>query len=98
MTHNSKNEWHERFYLYRQADVTGYSGTGVVAEGIRFSDGTCALRWCVPDKPRSTVIYDSILDAAAIHGHNGSTLVMWMDEVDTPLHQIEDGQKVLEPA
>lgn len=33
-----------RFELVRDVDVTGISGTGVVAEGVEFSDGTVALR------------------------------------------------------
>jgi len=32
------------FVLRRLVDETGVSGTGVVAEGVEFSDGTVALR------------------------------------------------------
>lgn len=35
------------FVLDRVEDVSGVSGTGVVAEGIEFSDGVGALRWIV---------------------------------------------------
>lgn len=78
--HHSKATWHERFYLYRQHDETGISGTGVIAEGVRFSSGKCVIQWCVPGMPQSVSVFDGILDIAMIHGHNGSTLVMWMDE------------------
>lgn len=71
-------QWHRRFYLYRREDITGISGTGVVAEGIRFVDGTVALRWRT-DKA-STVVWASIEDALAIHGHGGATSVIWIDE------------------
>ena len=64
-----------RFVLDRAEDVTGTSGTGVVAEGVVFSDGTVVIHWCV--KLRSTAIYDSMDDLVAIHGHNGSTTVRW---------------------
>ena len=33
------------FVLQRNEDETGVSGTGIVAEGVEFSDGTVALRW-----------------------------------------------------
>lgn len=81
--HTTKTTWHERFYLYRQTDVTGFSGTGTVAEGVRWEDGTCALRWCVPGKPRTTVTYDSIIDVMTLHGHDNSTVVMWLDTEET---------------
>ncbi len=64
------------FYLNRLADVSGVSGIGPVAEGIEFTDGRVALRW--RGTHRSTVMYDSIQDVIAIHGHQGSTEVVWL--------------------
>lgn len=66
----------QMFYLNRTEDETGVSGTGVVAEGIRFSDGRVALRWCVGEH-RSTTVWDSIEAVEAIHGHDGRTTVEW---------------------
>jgi hypothetical protein len=66
-----------RFVLDRAVDVSGTSGTGLVAEGIVFSDGTTVLRWTVA--LTSTAIYDSIEDLIEIHGHNGSTVLRWVD-------------------
>lgn len=82
--HNGKTVWHERFYLYRQTDPVGVSGTGVVAEGVRFEDGRCVIRWCVPGKPRSTSEFDSIVELMEITGHGGSTVVMWLDTTEEP--------------
>lgn len=65
------------FHLVRHRDVSGVSGTGVVAEGVRFSDGRVALRW-LGDHP-STVAWDSAEDAEATHGHGGATEVLWLD-------------------
>jgi hypothetical protein len=62
------------FVLDRAEDATGVSGTGIVAEGIQFSDGTCALRWIVGDH-RSTVIWPDIEGIKAVHGHDGKTQV-----------------------
>ena len=64
------------FVLRRDEDETGVSGTGVVAQGIEFSDGTVAMRWMVD--LRSTAIYDSIEDVEKIHGHGGRTKVVWL--------------------
>lgn len=65
------------FRLVRSEDVSGVSGTGVVAEGILFSDGHVALRWCT-EGPRSTVIWEAIGDVVAIHGHDGRTQIAWV--------------------
>jgi hypothetical protein len=67
------------FVLMRDEDPTGVSGTGVVAEGVEFSDGRVVLRWCVGDH-RSTVMWDSIESVRVIHGHDGHTSVAWLDE------------------
>ena len=70
---------HRRFVLFRNEDVTGVSGTGVVAEGVQFRDGKVVLRWCVGEH-RSTVNWDSIEAVDAIHGHDGRTRIVWLDE------------------
>lgn len=67
-----------RFVLNRVEDASGVSGTGIIAEGVEFSDGTCALRW--KTKHRCTGVYDSILVLEHIHGHEGRTQVIWVDE------------------
>lgn len=64
------------FVLCRDEDATGISGTGIVAEGVEFKDKRVALRWCV-GQSRSTVIWDSIDDVHAIHGHEGETRVIF---------------------
>lgn len=66
------------FLLYRHEDETGISGTGVVAEGVEFTDGRVALRWCVPDSPAFTNSGDSVADVRRIHGHGGRTEVVWV--------------------
>jgi hypothetical protein len=66
-----------RFELHRDQDVTGVSGAGVVAEGVLFSDGRAALRWLTATA--STAVYDCLTDVATIHGHDGSTRIVWLD-------------------
>jgi hypothetical protein len=64
------------FLLVRDVDVTGVSGTGVVAEGIQFTNGKCALSWW--SDIQSIGIYNGIQDIIAIHGHGGSTRIEWI--------------------
>jgi hypothetical protein len=66
-----------RFVVVREEDVSGISGTGTIAEGIEFADGTCAMRWLT--KHRCTGFYDSILVLEHIHGHEGRTKIVFVD-------------------
>lgn len=67
-----------RFYLVHKEDVSGISGTGIVAEGCHFSTGKVTLSWVT--QFRSVVVYDSMDDVHAIHGHGGKTVVEYLDE------------------
>jgi hypothetical protein len=62
------------FELHRDIDETGVSGTGVVAQGVAFDDGTVALRWL--GNIGSTVVYAHMADVERIHGHNGQTRIV----------------------
>lgn len=73
---------HRRFYLQRETDVSGVSGTGRVADGVLWPDGSADLRWR-GDRP-SAVHWDRFEDAEAIHGHGGATRIMWLDEATPP--------------
>lgn len=69
-----------RFELHRDVDVTGVSGVGRIAEGVRFSDGVVAMRW-VSQWPTSVVFHDRGMEAVqAVHGHNGQTRIVWLDD------------------
>ncbi|WP_350274758.1 hypothetical protein [Kribbella sp. HUAS MG21] len=67
------------FQLVRHYDHSGVSGTGIVAEGVEWSDGTVALRWG-GQYPTTTVWQDGIDALLAVHGHNGATTIRWLDE------------------
>ncbi len=69
------------FRLLRHVDVSGVSGTGIVAEGVQFTDGSVALRW--HGEYPTTTVWDSIESMIAVHGHEGATVVDWLDP-DTP--------------
>lgn len=72
-----------RFWLRRDTDVTGYSGRGIVAEGIQWDDGTVALHW--RGDHRSTVIWRDMAGVMAVHGHDGATRVVWVDKLGIEL-------------
>lgn len=70
---------HRLFVLQRDIDETGVSGTGIVAEGVAFSDGTVALRW-TSAWPTSVVFHERGVESVeAIHGHGGKTRVVWQE-------------------
>ena len=66
-----------RFLLVRHSDPSGVSGTGVVAQGVEFTDGAVALRW-VGSHP-STVAWADVEHIRVIHGHSGRTVIRWID-------------------
>ena len=66
------------FKLTRTQDISGVSGTGVVAEGVEFTNGKVALTWY--GKYASVAAYNSIEECTAIHGHEGKTKFMFDGE------------------
>lgn len=66
-----------RFYLQRDEDESGVSGTGKVAEGLEFEDGTVVLKWL--SLKSSLSIFENVKHLRDIHGHCGKTKVMWID-------------------
>ncbi len=73
------------FYLIRDVDVSGVSGTGKVAVGVEFPDGTAVLHW-LTEIP-STTIYESVSDVEKVHGHGGATRVVFEGPDDSYLFQ-----------
>ena len=84
------------FDLVRDEDVTGISGTGRVAEGVVFTDGSAVLRWLTAH--RSTTVFPSLETLETIHGHGGKTRVAFHDQrelVEIPkphLHMGNEGE------
>lgn len=69
-----------RFQLHRHHDPTGVSGTGIVAEGVEFADGSAVVRW-LGDWPTSVVFHDRGIDSIDhLHGHTGATSIVWLDD------------------
>lgn len=68
------------FQLEREVDATGVSGTGIVAQGVIFDNGWCALTWLT--KHTSVAFYTDIAEVVSIHGHDGSTKVVQIADTD----------------
>jgi hypothetical protein len=83
-----------RFELHRDVDVSGISGTGVVADGwvhdtalhirhwhewhLDLPPGWVRLVW--RGEHSSTSLWSNLATMLAIHGHNEMTRVVWLDE------------------
>ncbi len=67
------------FQIVRDEDVTGVSGTGVVAVGCNFMGHGCVLQWM--GEVVSTFWYPNLQTVEALHGHGGKTRVA-IDEVN----------------
>jgi len=78
-----------RFKLVRHEDFSETSGTGIVAYGVEYCDGAVHMQWMNEDneeletrnngcafKPAS----DGIEATEEIHGHEGRTEVVFIDE------------------
>ncbi len=85
------------FQLHRDTDVSGVSGTGVVADGVVFPDGTTVIRWrTLPHS--STVVWDDLDAAVAVHGHAGATRFVFggepvqqsPEEIERYIRQLRD--------
>lgn len=65
------------FILRRHEDVSGVSGTGVICSGVEFEDGDVAVHW--PGATPSTVIWKDIRHVDQVHGHDGKTVVEFLE-------------------
>ncbi|WP_109507101.1 hypothetical protein [Nocardioides speluncae] len=63
--------------LIRHQDPSGISGTGEVAEGVVWSDGSVSLRW--HGEHAATTFWEGGLSALLhVHGHSGATEVVYL--------------------
>jgi hypothetical protein len=71
-----------RFVLVRSKDLTGVSGTGVIAEGTLFSSGSAVIRWL--RNPHAVGLYQTLQDVVTVHGHEGGTQIHFIDAPEKP--------------
>ncbi|TDD61052.1 hypothetical protein E1263_08660 [Kribbella antibiotica] len=62
--------------LFRRSDVSGVSGTGVVAQVVLFGNGLVAVGW-LGDKP-CVQVWPCLDWGLGIHGHEGATEIRWL--------------------
>lgn len=76
------------FLLRRHVDVSGVSGTGTVADGVEWADGTASVRW--RGEHPSVVFWDrGRTSVELIHGHGGATDVEYLDQGEPADEQLE---------
>lgn len=86
------------FEIHRDVDITGLSGTGIVADGAVFPDGTTVVRWREVtgenyDKGvrATTVVHPNVESVEALHGHGGATRLVFTDDRGAARILPEDG-------
>jgi len=77
------------FELHRDADVSGVSGTGKVAEGAIFSDGEAVVHW-LGAWPTTTPHPRGVASIKAVHGHGGATRIVLADDPSDRLARIAE--------
>lgn len=65
----------ELFYLNRKEDVSGMSGTGRVALGVKMPNGQVVIYW--NSNHNSIGIFHNIDEFILIHGHEGKGEIVW---------------------
>lgn len=77
-----------RFEIHRDRDVSGISGTGVVAEGVQFTNGWCSISW-LGEFPSAVLWPGGISHVEHVHCHGGASRIVWLDD--------EHGQPYVQP-
>jgi hypothetical protein len=65
------------FYLNRITDISGMSGTGIIAVGVVYPNGEAHMLWT--SFKSSFELHKSVDALLDIHGHNGATQLIWGD-------------------
>lgn len=75
------------FKLVRHEDVSGVSGTGIVAFGSVFPNGKAVLSWSTAKS--SVAVYDNLDDLMSIHLHGDKTVLCWIWRIDEATLEID---------
>ncbi len=79
---NLANDIIEELHLLRDEDVSGVSGTGLIARGVKLASGKVVIEWC--SFHSSLAIFSNIADLIAVHGHEGRTRVVMGPPIVVP--------------
>ena len=83
MAHREKSSPGRSFRLMRDQDPTGVAGTGHVASGVHWPDGSVTLKWHTPQimsDPANVAHYASVSKMMGIHGHAGRTRMEYVGD------------------
>lgn len=81
-----------RFHLLREFDATGASGTGRVADGVEWPDGTATVHWRGEDN--SDAFWPTGMAGVQRRScHDGHTLIIW-DDPPCGRSTIPDGRTI----
>lgn len=76
-----------RFKLVRDVDESGVSGTGIVAVGAQFPSGYCEIEWLNTENSNVDTNFNGHAsypggpdDVIEVHGHEGRTRLVWVDD------------------
>ena len=81
------------FFLIRQGDETGVSGTGHVLDGVVWPDGKVVTKWCAEGSPSEINVAESFAQWDSIHVSKHPTnrsLILFDDGGEPPSPDIED--------
>lgn len=68
------------YKLVRNKDINGLSGTGDVAIIAAFPSGRAVMEWTASNHATLTIFNGGIEEIAQIHGHNGNSVIVSLDE------------------
>lgn len=81
----------KRGVVERDIDVSGVTGTGSVSEFVIATDGRLVIFW-----PVGVGVWPSLEDAVKVHGHDGKTRFVILDDPELDVAHCEnchDGRK-----
>lgn len=74
--------WNKKPQVYlvvRKEDPSGVSGIGVIAQAVKWPDGSGVMHWPEnedADKPRTDTVFQSFKDIEKLHGHGDKTVLV----------------------
>jgi hypothetical protein len=77
----------QEFYLRREVDDSGVSGTGIVAHGVILKSGQCILEWITTHV--SFGVYPSLKELHDIHSHGGHTKIFLIKSIERAILEEE---------
>jgi len=85
----------KRFYIVRNSDESGISGTGRVLDGVLFPGGKTVIKW--RSKVSSVAIYETFEDFKLLHidcHPTNATDIVWLDSEVFPKSEVmEENRK-----